>query len=207
MTKNTMAVFVYTHKLNFTTCLELSFYQTTGQSLALRHQTVQDKKGHNLMRDCNRIGKPAARSAICDHFRWFIRPFRNPHQSSPPWRSLHDVQLFLLSTSLVSTSLTWHDLCPYMWNGWSFNGKEFLSYPWQLQRNIWGLGDENAGGLYGASISKINMMTRRTKGPWEWCKSDLASNIKNKHATSSIWIHLRNVNQHCPPPDIHVSIS
>ena len=75
------------------------------------------------------------------------------------------------------------------------------SYPWQLQWNIWGLGNENTGGLYGASPKST--WWRRTKGPWEWCKSTSCIQHQKQACNKgkrSIWIHLRNVNQHCPPP-------
>ena len=139
---------------------------------------------------------------ICmfDHFRiltwWFICPFGNPHQSST-WRSLHCHVVFL-STSSVSTSLTWHDhyvprCC--MWNGWSFNifnGKEFLS-PTLDSCN------ETFGDLEMKTLEDYmeHLQNQHDDEEPRVHESDasqlLASNIKNKHATKasvqfeSIW--------------------
>lgn len=108
------------------------------------------------------------------------------------------VTLFFLSTSSVSTSLTWHDhyvprCC--MWNGWSFNifnGKEFLSptldscnetfgdlemkTPEDYMEHLQNQHDDEEPRVHESDASQL-----------------LASNIKNKHATKasvqfeSIW--------------------
>lgn len=148
---------------------------------------------------------------IFDHFRiltwWFICPFGNPHQWST-WRSLHCHVVFSFDfISQYITDMAWpmslDVACEMGDHSMERNSsvlplaaamKHLGTWTWKPWRIIW-------------SISKINMMTRRTKGPWEWCKS--TSCIQHQKQTCnkgkrSIWIHLRNVNQHCPPPDKYI---
>ena len=153
---------------------------------------------------------------ICmfDHFRiltwWFICPFGNPHQSST-WRSLHCHVAFFFR--LHQSVHHWHDMTTMSLDVACEMGdhsiysmernssvlpltaamKHLGTWKWKHWRIIW-------------SISKINMMTKN-QGSMRVMQVNFLHPTSKKTCNKgkrSIWIHLRNVNQHCPPPDKYI---